>query len=131
MESMAHIPGASRWLVHRAGFLGWLMIQWDQTSFQLKRGAAEERGRYLALLEQAVVACVAGEVERAKGSQIQELPDGKSDVRKEDCDGEKEDGGQSRWPKAWVVAASALVSRAIEDSGKSSGDRRRHGYKTR
>jgi hypothetical protein len=66
MESMALVPQAARTLVHKYCIFPWAKLQYELSFKETNRASAEERERYVKLVELCARGCVDGEVRKAK-----------------------------------------------------------------
>lgn len=65
MESMALVPQAARTLVHKHCIFSWALLQFELSFTETNRASAEERERYVKLVELCVRGCVDGEMRKA------------------------------------------------------------------
>ena len=61
MESMALVPQAARTMVHKYCIFSWAKLQFELSKQEPNRASAEERERYVRLVELCVRGCVDGE----------------------------------------------------------------------
>ena len=127
LERIMLLPPAVMSLVHRNHFLTWLETQWMLSDSSPTRGVEEERGRYLSILDSAVIVLASRDKDKsARLAAKAIMEENEDEERKDDEEAEADDPAEDdtvekEWSlknREWAGSVERLVRAAAESAGE-------------